>query len=84
MNFFPRRCFDFPQRKPKHQKINLNNQNGLKIKKDDKYFSNEFNNFVNTDNQHIKEASSEYIDKEIYAKFIMFLQFQEKMKKGIN
>ena len=31
-------------------------------------------NFKNTDNQQIKEASDEFIDKEIYAKFLMFLQ----------
>ena len=51
------------------------------IKNYEKDFSNEFNNFKNNDNQHFKEASDEFIDKEIYEKFLMFLQFQEKMKK---
>ena len=64
-------------------KVNLNNENQIKIKNDDKVFSSEFNNFKNTENQHIKEDSDEFIDKEIYTKFLMFLQFEEKMKKRI-
>ena len=63
-------------------KIDLNNQNRQIIKNDEKDQSNEFNNFKNTENQQIKEASDEFIDKEIYAKFLMFLQFEEKMKKN--
>ena len=51
------------------------------MKKDDKDFSNGFNNFINTDNQHFKEGSDEFIDKEIYEKFLMFLQFKDKMKE---
>ena len=50
-------------------------------KTDDKDFPNGFNNFNNSKNQHFKEVSNEFIDKEIYEKFLMFLQFQEKMKK---
>ena len=64
-------------------KIDLNNQNRQMIKNDDKDQSNEFNNFKNTEHQQTKEASDEFIDKEIYAKFLMFLQFEEKMKKQI-
>ena len=59
----------------------LNNKNLIRIKVDNKNFSNEFNNFDNTDNQYVSEASNEFIDKEIYTKFLMFLQFQERMKK---
>jgi len=62
-------------------RINLNNKNSIKIKNDDKEISNKFNNLKNTENQHVKELSYEYIDKDIYEKFLMFLQFQEKMKK---
>ena len=40
--------------------------------------SNEINN---SENQHVKVTSNEFIDKEIYEKFLMFLQFQEEMKK---
>ena len=64
-------------------KIELNNENRITIKNDDENRSNEFNNFKNSENQQIKEASDEFIDKEIYTKFLMFLQFQEKMKKRI-
>ena len=62
-------------------KIDLKNENGFIIKNDDRERSNEFNSFKNTNNQQIKEASEEFIDNEIYAKFLMFLQFEEKMKK---
>ena len=61
-------------------KINLDNKNQLLIRNNDNDFSNGFNNFKNTENQHFNEASDEFIDKEIYEKFLMFLQFQEKMK----
>ena len=63
-------------------KINLKNENQILMKNDDKDFSNGFNNFKNTENQNFKKSSDEFIDKEIYEKFLMFLQFQEKMKKG--
>ena len=63
-------------------KVNLDKENQILMKNDDKDFSNGFNNFKNTENQHFKEASDEFIDKEIYEKFLMFLQFQEKMKNS--
>ncbi len=63
------------------KKNNLNNENRLSIKNDDKGFSNVFNNLKSTENHHIKKTGDEFIDKEIYEKFLMFLQFQEKMKK---
>ena len=63
------------------KKINLENENQILMKNDDKDFSNGFNNFKNTENQNFKKSSDEFIDKEIYEKFLMFLQFQEKMKK---
>ena len=59
-------------------KIKFDNENPIKIKNDDKDISNEINN---SENQNFKEPSHEFIDKEIYEKFLMFLQFQEKMKK---
>ena len=59
-------------------KIKLDNENPIKIKNDDKDISNEINN---SENQHFKKPSHEFIDKEIYEKFLMFLQFQEEMKK---
>ena len=62
-------------------KGNFDYENHIFMKNNNKNFSNRFNNFKNNDNQHFKEASDEFIDKEIYEKFLMFLQFQEKMKK---
>ena len=59
-------------------KIKLDIENPIKIKNDDKDISNEINN---AENQHLKEPRNEFIDKEIYEKFLMFLQFQEEMKK---
>ena len=59
-------------------KIKLDKENPIKTKNDDKDISNEINN---SENQNFKEPSHEFIDKEIYEKFLMFLQFQEEMKK---
>ena len=59
-------------------KIKFDNENPIKIKNDDKDISNAINN---AENQHFKEPRNEFIDKEIYEKFLMFLQFQEEMKK---
>ena len=59
-------------------KIKFDNENLIKIKNDDKDISNEI---YNSENQHFNEPSQKFIDKEIYDKFLMFLQFQEEMKK---
>ena len=59
-------------------KFKFYNENLIKVKIDDKDTSNEINN---SENQHVKATSNEFIDKEIYEKFLMFLQFQEEMKK---
>ena len=59
-------------------KIKFDNENPIKIKNDDKDIFNQINN---SENQHVKATSNEFIDKEIYEKFLMFLQFQEEMKK---
>ena len=61
-----------------NNKIQFDNENLIKIKNDDKDISNEINN---SKNLNFKEPSHEFIDKEIYEKFLMFLQFQEEMKK---
>ena len=58
-----------------------NNGNPIKRKKDNEKFSNEFkNNCKYTENNNFTEVRDEFIDKEIYTKFLMFLQFQERMK----
>ncbi len=59
-------------------KNKFDNENPIRINIDDKDISNEINN---SENQHVKAKSNEFIDKEIYEKFLMFLQFQEEMKK---
>ena len=62
--------------------INLNYENQIKREYYYDKFSDEYrDNFNNTENQNITAASNVSIDNEIYTKFLMFLQFQEKMKK---
>ena len=60
---------------------NIDNNNNLsRIKNINKEFNHSFNNNSNIyENMDIRE---EILDKEIYSKFLMFLQFQERMKKG--
>ena len=62
--------------------IDLTSENRIKINTDEKDFSEGYSKIKNTDNQHFIETSDEFIDKEIYTKFLMFLQFQERMRKG--
>ena len=59
-------------------KIKFDNENPIKKKNDENDISNEINI---AEHQHVKERRNEFIDKEIYEKFLMFLQFQEEMKK---
>ena len=61
-------------------KIFLDNEHPIKLKNDNTDIPLEFKNFKNTENQHDMKPSYEFIDKDIYEKFLMFLQFQEKMK----
>ena len=61
---------------------NLNNES-LETKK---IINKEFNyNFkkklLNDENLNLKEVKEEPFDNEIYSKFLIFLQFQERMKK---
>ena len=58
--------------------IKFVNENLIKIKNDEKDISNEI---YNSEDQNVNATSNEFIDKEIYEKFLMFLQFQEEMKK---
>ena len=58
--------------------IHFDNGNPINKKNDDKDISNEINN---SENRYVKEPRHKFIDKEIYEKFLMFLQFQEEMKK---
>ena len=60
-------------------KIKFDNKNLIKIRNDDKDISKEI---YDSENQLVNEPSHKFIDKEIYEKFLMFLQFQEEMKKS--
>ena len=40
------------------------------------------NKLLKEKNINSKEENDEYLDSEIYTKFLMFLQFQERMKKN--
>ena len=60
------------------KQIKFDNEKPIKIKNDDKDISNEINN---AEIQYVKEPRNKFIDKEIYEKFLMFLQFQDEMKK---
>ena len=46
-----------------------------------KYDNNSKNKFLKEKIYNFKEEREEFFDNEIYSKFIMFLKFQEKMKK---
>ena len=62
-------------------KNNLENVKRIKLKNDANDLSNEFNNkYINIKNQNIIDASKDLIDNEIYEKFLMFLQFQDRIK----
>ncbi len=54
----------------------------VKINNVDKNISSNLkDNFSTDENLVIKEWSEDHLDKDIYAKFLMFLQFQERMKQ---
>ena len=60
----------------------FDNINKVKVGNLKKGFPNDFNNnFIVEENLNIKDLKEEPLDKEIYTKFLMFLQFQELMKK---
>ena len=53
------------------KEVNINNKQNYDFK----------NNFLNHDKKNIIDCREEPLDKEIYAKFLMFLQFQERMRE---
>ena len=59
-----------------------NNQNlGFMLKSNS---DNKNRKFMEKADSQSEEISNNYVDSEIYKKFLMFLQFQEKMKKNNN
>tara|TARA_Y100000739_G_C20228733_1_gene293399 strand:+ start:72 stop:464 length:393 start_codon:yes stop_codon:yes gene_type:complete len=60
-----------------------NNLSWEKKNNDNDYFNYNFKNkLLKEKNINAKEKNDEYLDTEIYTKFLMFLQFQERMKKN--
>ena len=57
----------------------LNHQKTDIVNKEFKY--NFTNKLLNEKNPYFKEVNDKQFDNEIYEKFLMFLQFQERMKK---
>ena len=57
----------------------LNKQNAMVLNNVNKIFLDNGNSIKIKNDK--KDTSNEFIDKDIYEKFLMYLQFQEKMKK---
>ena len=64
--------------------IENNFKHPLKIESVNKEFKYNFKNkLLSKENQIFKEVKEEPFDDEIYSKFLIFLQFQERMKKKL-
>ena len=60
-----------------------NNYKKTKVHNVNNEFTYSFkNNLLKNEKLNFNEEDNESLDKEIYAKFLLFLQFQERMKKG--
>ena len=64
----------------------VNNKNQIEKKEIKSIINQRFNNtfkneFLKDEKINLKEVKEEPFDNEIYSKFLMFLQFQERMKK---
>ena len=80
---YRRGIFNITTGKIINNRDNFNNENLVKSEKGQKEFIYNLNNNVLKDeNLLINDRKYEALDKEIYAKFLMFLQFQEKMREG--
>ena len=65
--------------------ISLDNENNLVIGNNKDGLLNKFkNNFIDNENLRQNEVKDDILDSEIYAKFLIFLKFQEKMKARTN
>ena len=54
-----------------------------KLNHSDEFNYNFKNNLINEKNFNFNEVKEETFDKEIFNKFLMFLQFQKRMKRDI-
>ena len=63
-------------------KNQLNNSSDEKILRLTNEFRSNFKNkLIKEKNINCKEVKEEHLDNEIYSKFLIFLEFQERMKK---
>ena len=67
----------------------INDPSNFTKQKDKGIVNNEFNsrfksNLLKYENLDINDIHNEPLDNEIYSKFLMFLQFQERMKRNRN
>ena len=64
------------------EKYFVNKEPEEKIENVNREFENNFKNKLQNDKSlHFKDVREETFDEEIYAKFLIFLKFQERMKK---
>ena len=62
---------------------NIDEKNKINIENVNNEFAYIFNNkFLKDQNLYSREDNDDYLDKEVYAKFLMFLQFKEKIEKS--
>ena len=79
---YKRGLFDMRSDKVIYADSKINENTKVLQENIEKKFSIDFkNDLLNQGNLYTKEWNKETLDKEIYSKFIMFLQFQEQMKK---
>ena len=62
-------------------KNKLDRINQFKISNFKKEFDYDFKNNLSNNDLENKEIADDPLDKEIYAKFLLFLEFQERMKE---
>ena len=62
--------------------VNVNQDNKENVNKEFNY--NFKKNLLKDKDLYIKDVKEESLDREIYAKFLIFLQFQERMKKRMS
>ena len=62
---------------------NIDERNKINIENVNKEFAYIFNNkSLKDQNLYSIEDNEDYLDKEVYAKFLMFLQFKEQIEKS--
>ena len=59
----------------------INKNSNREVNANNEYKFNFKNKLLNETNSHINEVKGSSLDAEIYDKFLMFLQFEERMKQ---